>query len=382
MRFLVAFDKFKDSMSAETICGLSNKALRKCQPDATVESTPLTDGGEGFSLILSAARNGWLENLQVTGPLGKQQHTRIAWVRSENLPSHLRTLLKAPETGQIAIIEMAQCSGLELVPTNERNPMLTTSYGTGEAIQHAAEHSARLILLGIGGSATSDCGIGAIQALGLQINEKNIPWTPIQWDANSTWVPQMKKLPPLRIACDVQNPLLGENGANAVYGSQKGMTEETYPILEKTFEQVSKRLIALFNRNENCSEEPSSGAAGGIGFGLSCAYDDTLYIPGFDLVSQWLDLEGEVKKSDCILTGEGRFDASSLSGKGPGTLIELAKKYKKPIHVFAGKITDEAREMAPKEAHLHQIAPPGVSVEEAILNEKKNLVNELLKTFS
>lgn len=369
-------------MSAETVCGLSNKALRKCQPDATVESTPLTDGGEGFSLILSAARNGWLENLHVRGPLGKQQNIRIAWVRSEALPHQLHTLLKAPETGQIAIIEMAQCSGLELVSLAERNPMLTTSYGTGEAIQHAAENGASLILLGIGGSATSDCGIGALQALGLQVSKKSIPWTPIQWDANSKWVPKMKKLPPLRIACDVQNPLLGKNGANAVYGPQKGLTDETYPILEKTFEQVSERLIQIFNRNKDFSEKPSSGAAGGIGFGLSCAYEDTLYIPGFDLVSQWLDLEGQVQKSDCILTGEGRFDASSLSGKGPGTLIELAIKYKKPIHVFAGKVTDEARKAAPKEAHLHQIAPPGISVEEAILNERENLVNRVIKTFS
>ncbi|MBN2069726.1 MAG: glycerate kinase [Opitutales bacterium] len=382
MRYLVAFDKFKDSMSAEMACGMAQEALNSVQKESVIANAPLTDGGEGFATILTLCKGGMLEDIEVIGPLGNPIRCRNGWVELSELPQAVIQLLRLPKRGNLAIVEMAQSSGLEQVPREFRSPFRTTSYGTGQVLKNVAESGAAGILLGIGGSATSDCGLGALQALGLNPGESTLPWAPQLWDESAEWHAHMVELPPLRIACDVNNPLLGKNGANAVYGPQKGLTAENYPKLEALFEQIAGRLIKLFHQDTDKVEQPGSGAAGGIGFGLSCAYRDTRYIPGFKLVSEWLELKQKVMEADCILTGEGRFDRSSLSGKGPGMLLDLARKHGKKVHVFAGKICDEAWEKASTGIFLHQIAEPGISVEEAIAREKELFPELIRKTFS
>ena len=375
MNILVAFDKFKDSMTAATACSAAESAARAVYgTDVDVTHAPLTDGGEGFCPILTETAGGHIEHHTVCGPLGEDVQAPIGWVELESLPETvLRTFGEV--RGKLAIIEMASAAGLEQVPMDQRHPKHCTTRGIGELIRIAVAKNAGAILLGIGGSATSDLGLGALEALGIQFPDTQ-SILPEKWHE----VERINgfidfKLPPIFIACDVDNPLLGKRGAAAVYGPQKGLKPDEIEAFDNEAERLADLLCLHFGQSMDLKNAPGSGAAGGIGFGLKVACGAE-FVAGFDLVQNWLDLEMKVAIADLALTGEGKFDNSSLSGKGPYSLIESAAKAGTPVIVLAGKVEDDAAETVKERfpANLvYNITPPESTLSDALKYGSANL---------
>ncbi len=394
MRALLAFDKFKDALTAPQACTLAADALRSLHPEWTLDLCPLADGGEGFCEILTTAAQGSLETITVTGPRGKSLPATIGFVAVDKIPPTARRLLGLPDSrlstpgshllhsSTVALIEMAGASGLALLPPDQRDPWQTTSLGTGELLRHAAARGAAMILLGVGGSATHDLGLGALNALGLSfLSAVGTPLTP---PVPADW-PRIERLhgalpatfPPLRIACDVANPLLGPNGAAAIYGPQKGLRPTDLARLDTESARLALMLCTHCAQPDALMDTPGAGAAGGIAFGLMTAAGAQL-IPGFDLVSAWLDLEARLAAADIVITGEGRFDASSLSGKGPGALAARARALGKSTHIFAGAVT-----AAPVAGlSLHAITPAGVPLPTALREAPAHLSAAVRAAFS
>ncbi len=355
MKILAAFDKFKDSMTAVAACAAASAGTRQALGNTTqITEAPLTDGGEGFCSILTNAANGFIETHTVCGPLGDDLEAPLGWVESTELPRAAREQLGLPK-GKVAIIEMAAAAGLEQVPADRRHPKQCTTSGVGALIRIAVAEEADAILLGIGGSATSDLGLGLLQALGLQFIDSSghaiqriLPadWSRVAQIAGSLEI----TTPPIYIACDVDNPLLGPRGAAAIYGSQKGLLAEELEAYEAESTRMANMLCKHFNQPDALRETPGSGAAGGIGFGLNVACGSQ-YVAGFELVSTWLDLESKIAAADLILTGEGKIDASSLNGKDPYALASAADAANKPCILLAGCIEASVAEQ------LHQQFP-------------------------
>ena len=348
MKILAAFDKFKDSMTAVTACEAASVGVREALgASASITQAPLTDGGEGFCSILTNAAGGYIESHAACGPLGADLDAPLGWVECSALPEAVQQTLKITQ-GKIAIIEMAAVAGLELVPSERRHPKHCTTYGVGELIRIAVAEGADAILLGIGGSATSDLGLGLLQALGLQFIdsdghtiERILPadWPQVAQITGHIEVPT----PPIFIACDVDNPLLGPRGAATVYGPQKGLAAEELDAFEAESTRIASMLCQHFDQPETLREHPGSGAAGGIGFGLHVACGGQ-YIAGFELVTAWLDLEHKIAAADLILSGEGSIDESSLSGKGPFALARAAHASNKRCILLAGRVERTAAE--------------------------------------
>lgn len=378
MNILLAFDKFKDSMTATLACQSAEKGLREAfgenTLDLNVQHAPLTDGGEGFCRILSETASGIIDYHVVTGPLGEEIDAPLGWVQASDLSQAAREMLGGI-SGRVAVIEMAAVAGLEQVPFDLRHPSRTTTYGVGELLKIAAK-DADAILLGIGGSATSDLGLGALEALGLQFDpiEKVVPakWPEISEIKGALSV----ELPPIYIACDVDNPLTGSNGAAAVYGPQKGLQPDEIESFDDQSGELAKKLCAFFGKSESLIDEPSCGAAGGIGFGLKAAFDAS-FVPGFELVHAWLDLATKIDQAEVLFTGEGKFDKSSLAGKGPYALLKTACSAEKRTILLSGALTDDAK------VELHQsygskviaraISPTNMPLQDALARGPENL---------
>ncbi|MBU62778.1 MAG: glycerate kinase [Opitutae bacterium] len=370
MRFLVAFDKFKDALSAGYVCRLASEHLESGLPNVRVSEIPLTDGGEGFCDILTGAVGGRFSSHIVEGPLGQPVDVRIGYVELGLLSSKVRELANLPSEGEVAVLEMASAAGLEQVPEPLRDPWSASTFGVGELVLHAVEDGAAAILLGIGGSATNDLGFGALRALGLRFFDdedyeiENV--CPGAWSGIARISGELPELPPLRIACDVDNPLLGSTGASASYGPQKGLLAEDILQMDSEMARMASMLSDQFGAKKDMLTAPGTGAAGGFGFGLSVACGGC-FVEGFPLVSAWLELEEQINDAEIILTGEGRFDSTSLRGKGPGKVLELAHLAGKPVFVLAGSVSEESRrevrEVFPR-AFLHSIGRPELSLEE------------------
>ncbi len=377
MRVLLAFDKFKDSLSAQEACRAAAAALRDRRPDWQVESCPLSDGGEGFAEILTTAVGGTWSRVDVTGPRGRPVGAGLGLVGAAQVPAAARGWL--PEAARdvatrVAVIDMASASGLALLAQAERDVWQATSFGTGELIRAAAAAGAAAILLGVGGSATHDLGLGALAALGFQfLSAGGIPqqppvpacWPGIERIAGSP----AAGLPPIRIACDVNNPLLGPRGAAATYGPQKGLRTEDLPRLDAESGRLARWLCAHCGRPESLRDLPGTGAAGGISFGLMAATGAEL-VPGFEFVSAWLDVDSRLARADLVITGEGRFDDSSLQGKGPGAVAARALALGKRVHVFAGRATVAH---PPAGLTVHSVTPEGTPLEQALREAAVNL---------
>jgi glycerate kinase len=393
MRVLVAFDKFKDSLTSPAACALTAAALRTAHPDWRVELCPLTDGGEGFCAILTPAAGGTLERHTVTGPRGAPVDAALGFVALEKIPPAARALLAIPaapdaapdapphRAATVAIVEMATASGLALLPPAERDPWHASTVGTGELLRAAARPGVVAILLGIGGSATSDLGLGALTALGLEFRAAPggavSPPVPAHWSRIARLTGRIPAaFPPLRIACDVTNPLLGPRGAAAIYGPQKGLRAADVTLLDHAAARLALMLCTHCGASDALMDAPGAGAAGGLGFGLMAAAGARL-LPGFALVSAWLDLEPKLAAADLVITGEGRFDASSLTGKGPGALAARALALGKPVHVFAGAVSAPGRE----NLTLHAITPPGTELAPALRDAAANLAAAVHRAF-
>jgi glycerate kinase len=368
MRVLLAFDKFKDALTAPEACAHAAAALRAAHPDWTLDLCPLADGGEGFGDILTRAAGGTAETHPVTGPRGAPVRAALGLVSLAAIPAPARALLHLPTgTGTLAIIEMAAASGLALLKPEERDPWLANSTGTGELLRAAARPGVDAILLGVGGSATSDLGLCALAALGLRFEtgaRAPLDWpVPLHWpDIARIGGALPRDLPPIRIACDVSNPLLGPRGAAAIYGPQKGLRPADLPRLDGEAARLARLLCEFAGQPASLAEVPGTGAAGGISFGLMAAAGARL-VPGAELVSAWLDLAPRLAAADLVITGEGRFDDSSLSGKGPGEVAARALALGKRVRVFAGRATVA---VPPPGLALHSITPDGVPLDRAL----------------
>ncbi len=380
MKILAAFDKFKDSMTAATACEAAAFGVQEVMgAGVQITQAPLTDGGEGFCSILTNAANGFMESHTVCGPLGDDLEAPLGWCEIAPLPAAVQQTLNKQD-GKVAIIEMAAAAGLEQVPVDRRHPRHCTTYGVGELIRIAVAEGADAILLGIGGSATSDLGLGLLEALGLhfkdpegQAIERIVPenWPQVARITGSIEVPT----PPIFIACDVDNPLLGARGAAAVYGPQKGLPADELDAFEAESARLATMLCQHFKQSDSTLKLPGSGAAGGIGFALNVACAGH-YIAGFELVEAWLDLTRKINEADLILTGEGKIDRSSLNGKGPIALARAAHAADKPCILLAGCVesaaADQLHQDFPKAAAL-AITPEGCPLEQALAEGADNL---------
>ncbi len=379
MRALVAFDKFKDALTAPQACAAAAETLRLRFPGCSVDECPLADGGEGFSSILTAAAGGERRTLQVMGPRGETVEGAFGLAETARIPA--AALARLGEVGQrpaefarIGLVEMAEASGLQMVPRDQRDPWRTTTVGTGELIRAAVQAGAQAILLGVGGSATHDLGLGALAALGLRLDDGAgaavFPPFPQAWprivSISGTIV-----LPPTFLACDVSNPLLGERGAAAVYGPQKGLAAADLPRMEAETERLARLLLAWAGVPDSALREPGAGAAGGIGFGLRVGARARL-VPGADLIGDWLDVTRRISAADLVITGEGRFDQSSAEGKGPGSLAALAASLGKPVWILAGQVDVPPESRRPGWT-LRAITPMGMPLAEALQTAEMNL---------
>lgn len=389
MRALVAFDKFKDALSAADACRITADALRVLQPGWQIDVCPLADGGDGFAEVLTRAANGELRRTPVTGPLGEPIEASYGVIPVTNLAPEVcaslgiqnqKSKIENAATATVAVIEMAQASGLALVPSAQRNPWRTTTRGTGELILAAARDGVSAIVLGVGGSATHDVGLGALGALGLTAHTADDSLIPNP--VPETWAALAKvggriaaNLPPIFVATDVTNPLMGTFGAANVFGPQKGLLEEDFTRLEYTTGRVAALLCTHAGKHPLLCETPGCGAAGGLAFGLHCAAEAKL-LPGFDFVSAWLGLEARLAAADVVITGEGSFDASSLRGKAPGEVARRAHALGKKVHVFAGRVTTP-----PEGFHAHPITPPGTELAEALRRAPQDLAQSVRSVF-
>lgn len=384
-RVLIAFDKFKDALTAPEAVAAVEAALREIRPGWTLDPVPLADGGEGFAAILTQATGGREVSVVATGPRGARRPAGFGLVPVAAIPAGTRAQLQlaadpAP-SATVAVIEMAAISGLALLPQDQRDPWQTTTQGTGELMRAAADSGAVAILLGVGGSATNDLGLGALAALGLEFADA--AGRPVHPPIPAEW-PQIVRisgrvaagLPPVYIACDVTNPLLGSRGAAAVYGPQKGLRQADYARIESESARLADLLCLHCGTPAALKDVPGTGAAGGIAFGLMTAAGAKL-LPGFDLVSAWLDLGTKLAAADIVITGEGRFDESSLEGKGPGAVAVRALALGKTVHVFAGQVTAAAR----PDLALHAITPVGVPLAQALREAPQNLTASARRVF-
>ncbi|WP_432409009.1 glycerate kinase family protein [Wukongibacter sp. M2B1] len=338
MNILVAPDSFKGSLSAKVFCDIAEKAIKSVLPCAKVIKIPLADGGEGTVEALVLNTGGRIINKAVTGPLLEKVDASFGILGD----------------GKTAILEMASASGLPLVPEDKRNPMLTTTFGTGELIREALDRGCKKIILGIGGSATNDGGAGMLQALGFKLlNDKG---ESIQWGAKGLLELDYIDMDGVDwrigdidflVACDVDNPLYGENGAAFVYGPQKGANEDMVLVLDNAlrhFDKVIQRDI-----KKQVAYVPGSGAAGGLGAGL-LAFLDAELKPGFEIIMNTINLEEVFRKNsiDLVITGEGEINYQTVSGKLPVGIAKLAKKYGVPVIAIVGAIGDGAEKVYDK----------------------------------
>jgi glycerate kinase len=327
MKIVIAPDSYKESLSATEVAQAIEKGFREIFPEAQFVSVPVADGGEGTVEAMIAATQGRSVASTVTGPLGEAVEAQ--WGISGD--------------GNTAFIEMAAASGLALVLPEQRNPLITTSYGTGELILQALESGAKNIIIGIGGSATNDGGAGMVQALGAKLCDAS--GTEIGFGGGSlmslnhidiSGLDARLKNCAIRVACDVTNPLTGPFGASCIFGPQKGATEAMIVELDRNlahYADAIKKSLRI-----DVKEVPGSGAAGGMGAALMAFLGAELR-SGIEIVTQALNLEEHIHDCTLVVTGEGRLDSQSIHGKVPVGVASVAKKYHKPVIGIAGSLT-------------------------------------------
>lgn len=324
MKIVIAPDSFKESMSALEACEAIERGWKKVIPSAQFIKVPIGDGGEGTVESVISATGGELVYLTVTGPLGEPVEGYYGLTGNK----------------ETAVIEMAAASGLHLSPAAQRNPLTATSKGTGELIAHALSQGVKRILLGLGGSATNDGGAGMAQALGARfLNKQGQELEPGGEPLRELHRIDLSELDPrlqqvkIEVACDVDNPLIGPLGASAVFGPQKGATEEMVALLDEGLEklgqvlekELSTRIITL----------PGAGAAGGLGAGAVAFLGGTLK-RGIDIVLDVTQFDHSCKDADLVITGEGKIDSQTIYGKAPIGVASYAKRYNVPVIALTG----------------------------------------------
>ena len=322
MRILLASDKFKGALSAQGVAQASERALQKVFPGAVFDFCPTADGGEGTTEAMVTALQGTWRETMVLDAHGRPQLARFGWVADRKL----------------AIMEMSSASGLALLGDRPLAPHLASTFGTGEMLLAAQALGAQKIIIGIGGSATNDGGLGVAVALGwkfFQADGRNFQPTLVDLLLAVRVERPALAWPELVVACDVDNPLLGPRGATQIYGPQKGVQD---------FAWFERRLAHLAHLAQQANgyevqNQPGAGAAGGLGFGL-LAFAGGQLTSGFELVAAQVGLADRIQQADLVFTGEGRLDDQSLQGKGPLGVAKLAKQFNKKVVGVAGSVTD------------------------------------------
>lgn len=330
MRILLSPDSFKGSLTSVEIINCLEKVARKHFSPVEIIKVPIADGGEGTVDALTLVRNGEFRWKEVTGPLGAKVNAKYGVI-----------------DGKTAIIEMAQASGLPLLKEHEKNPLLTTTYGTGELIKAVLDDDIRDIIIGIGGSATNDGGIGAAQALGVEFCDEHgrkVGFGGRELSRittiNLSNLDSRVKESNITVICDVNNPLTGEKGATKVFGPQKGATGEIVDILENGMLNYARVIHTQLGINPN--NIPGSGAAGGLGAALVCFLGAHLK-SGIDTVLDFVDFDNLLEGVDLVITGEGRIDGQSIYGKVPIGIARRCKEKKVKVVAIVGSIGENAQ---------------------------------------
>lgn len=358
MKIVVAPDSFKESLSATAVAKNIAIGIRKVLPEATLVEIPISDGGEGLLEALIEPLDGTLKNVYVKDPL----------MRNITAPYGIL------KDGKTAIIEMAMASGMELLNDDEKNPMVTSTFGTGLLIKDALDQGCTKIIIGLGGSATNDGGMGMIKALGGKFLDE-------QGNAIDEGGGAIENLKHIDIsnldkrlsnceiiaACDVSNPLTGPNGSAMVFGAQKGANEEQQLQLDKNLILYAQTIKSDLGIEVNAI--PGAGAAGGMGAAIAGFFNGKL-VPGIDLIMDTLNLDEHIKDADWVITGEGKIDHQTINGKTVSGIAKMASKYSVPVIAIAGKV----------DSNLDELYNIGVTATFSIANQPMTLQEAMANT--
>ncbi len=364
MKVVIAPDSFKESLTAKQVCDAIQAGLARVWHDAKFVAIPVADGGEGTVQSLVDATQGRLVEVKVMGPQGKRVEAFYG-ILGDN---------------QTAVIEMAAASGLHHVPVAQRDPKLTTSFGTGELIRHALDQGVTKLIIGLGGSATNDGGVGMLAALGARFT--NADGDPIQLTGGGLrelthinlqdFDPRLQHCDIL-VACDVNNPLCGDKGAAAVFGPQKGATPEDVQLLDGALRQFG--LLTEKVTGKMVLESAGAGAAGGMGAAL-LAYTQARLRPGIEIVLETVQLAYQVSDADLVITGEGRIDSQTVHGKTPMGVAKVAKRFDVPVLALCGCTGDNYQ--AVYQCGIDAVfaaVPRAMSLEDALKESDFNLAD-------
>ncbi|OTG84254.1 glycerate kinase [Acinetobacter sp. ANC 5054] len=361
--FVLAPDSFKESMSAEQACAAMQRGIERVDPQAKCILVPMADGGEGTVDALVAACDGKKLEIEVTGPLSQQK---------------VKTYIGLIDDGKTAVIEMAKANGIHLLRPEMRDPMLTSTFGTGEMIRAALNLDVSKMIIGLGGSVTNDAGVGMAQALGAKFfNAAGQQLSVCGGNLDEIQTIDLSQLDKrlaqteILIASDVNNPLCGEQGASYVFAPQKGATSEMVKILDwnlSYFADLVKQQLGI-----DVAHNAGAGAAGGLGFGLM-AFTGAQIQSGAGLVIQVTKLAEKIAQADYVLTGEGSIDFQTKFGKTPWAVAQVAKRFDKPVIAFAGKVGDDIKPLfAEGFTEIIGINPPDCNLVDALKNAERHL---------
>ncbi|EIJ0934265.1 glycerate kinase [Vibrio cholerae] len=364
MKVVIAPDSFKESLTAKQVCDAIQAGLARVWHDAKFIAIPVADGGEGTVQSLVDATQGRLVEVKVMGPQGKRVEAFYGMLGDN----------------QTAVIEMAAASGLHHVPVAQRDPKLTTSFGTGELIRHALDQGVTKLIIGLGGSATNDGGVGMLAALGARFT--NADGDPIQLTGGGLhelthidlqdFDPRLQNCDIL-VACDVNNPLCGDKGASAVFGPQKGATPEDVQLLDGSLRQFG--LLTEKVTGKMVLESAGAGAAGGMGAAL-LAYTQARLRPGIEIVLETVQFAHQVSDADLVITGEGRIDSQTVHGKTPMGVAKVAKRFDVSVLALCGCTGDNYQ--AVYQCGIDAVfaaVPRAMSLEDALKESDFNLAD-------
>lgn len=372
MKAVVAIDSLKGSLSSVEAGNAIAEGIRRADAQAEVVVRPLADGGEGTVDALVQGMNGSLRKVCVTGPLGEKVDAAYGIIEEEKM----------------AVIEMSAAAGITLVPDEKKNPLFTTTYGVGEMIRDAIWKGCRKFVVGIGGSATNDGGIGMLQALGYEFLDSKgnpVPYGAVGLEdlaeiKSGNVISELEQCE-FKVACDVTNPLCGQQGASAVYGPQKGATPEMIRKMDQWLSDYAKLAEKHYEKAD--PKYPGTGASGGLGFAF-LTFTNAVLESGIKIVLKETKLEQYIQDADIVITGEGRLDGQTAMGKAPVGVAKLAGKYNIPVLAFAGSVTEDAGKC--NEEGIHAFFPilRGITTLEEAMdrdNAKRNLIETVEQVF-
>ncbi|WP_422473205.1 glycerate kinase [Endozoicomonas sp. ALB032] len=363
MKIVIAPDSFKECLTAAQVASAIETGFKEILPDAQYVKVPVADGGEGTLQSLVDATGGHCIEVPVTGPLGHQIQAEFGILGD----------------GTTAVIEMARASGLELVSPDHRDPMIATTQGTGELILSALDRGVEKIIVGIGGSATNDGGAGMVQALGVRLlndQGKELQRGGGQLSSltriDTSNLDQRLQSVEIIAACDVDNPLTGDNGASAIFGPQKGATPDMVKVLDQSLGHYG--LIMERDLGVSVCDRPGAGAAGGMGTAL-LGFLNARLEPGIEIVMAAVDLAEKVKGANLVITGEGRIDGQTAQGKTPVGVARIAKSLDLPVVALAGSVGQGAEAVYAQGIDaLFPVVHGAVTLEQALMKGEENLI--------